>query len=123
MRLLGKKKNYLLDWDILNKLDQEQLIDTICMVSPLSVEEKQKLLETKNGITDLSSIKDFDVKVTPDSDDYIKIPNNVLQGDFKQAGINTGRFIINTTLGILGIFDVAEYLGLSNYEKERLYVN
>ncbi len=44
--VLGKK-NYLLDWDILNKLDQEQLIDTICMVSPLSVEEKQKLLETK----------------------------------------------------------------------------
>ena len=48
----------------------------------------------------------------------LTIPNNVLQGDFKQAGINTGRFIINTTLGILGIFDVAEYLGLSNYEKE-----
>ncbi len=46
------------------------------------------------------------------------IPNNVLQGDFKQAGINTGRFIINTTIGILGIFDVAEYLGLTNYEKE-----
>ena len=27
--------------------NHEQLIDTICMVSPLSVEEKQKLLETK----------------------------------------------------------------------------
>ena len=48
----------------------------------------------------------------------LTIPNNVLQGDYKQAGINTGRFIINTTLGILGIFDVAQYLGLTNYEKE-----
>ena len=48
----------------------------------------------------------------------LTIPNNVLQGDFLQAGINTGRFIINTTIGILGIFDVAEYLGLTNYEKE-----
>ena len=48
----------------------------------------------------------------------ITIPNNILQGDFKQAGVNTGRFIINTTVGILGIFDVAEYLGLTNYEKE-----
>ena len=48
----------------------------------------------------------------------LTIPNNVLQGDFKQAGVNTGRFIINTTIGILGFFDVAEYLGLSNYEKE-----
>ena len=28
----------------------------------------------------------------------LTIPNNVLQGDFKQAGINTGRFIINTTV-------------------------
>ena len=46
------------------------------------------------------------------------IPNNLLQGDFKQAGINTGRFIVNTTLGILGIFDVAQYLGLTGYEKE-----
>ena len=48
----------------------------------------------------------------------LTIPNNVLQGEFKQAGVNTGRFIINTTIGILGIFDVAEYLGLTNYEKE-----
>ena len=37
----------------------------------------------------------------------ITIPNNILQGDLKTAGINTGRFIINTTVGILGIFDVA----------------
>ena len=28
--------------------------------------------------------KDFDVKVTPDSDDYIKIPNNVLQAKLNQ---------------------------------------
>ena len=28
------------------------------------------------------------------------IPNNILQGDFKQASINTGRFIINTTIGV-----------------------
>ena len=46
------------------------------------------------------------------------IPNNILQGDFKQAGVNTGRFVINTTLGILGVVDVAEYLGLSGFEKE-----
>ena len=48
----------------------------------------------------------------------LTIPNNFLQGDFKQASVNTGRFIINTTFGIFGIFDVAQYLGLTNYEKE-----
>jgi phospholipid-binding lipoprotein MlaA len=48
----------------------------------------------------------------------VTIPNNVLQGEFKTAGINTGRFIVNTTVGILGIFDVAEKIGFSEYEKE-----
>jgi phospholipid-binding lipoprotein MlaA len=30
-----------------------------------------------------------------------------LQGEFSKAGINTGRFLINTTVGILGFIDVA----------------
>ena len=46
------------------------------------------------------------------------IPNNLFQGDFKEAGKNTGRFIINTTLGILGLIDVAQHFGLEGYEKE-----
>ena len=48
----------------------------------------------------------------------LTIPNNVIQGDFKEAGVNTSRFVINTTIGILGIFDVAQYMGLTDYEKE-----
>jgi len=48
----------------------------------------------------------------------ITIPNNILQGEFKTAGINTGRFAVNTVLGVLGIFDVAEKMGFSEYEKE-----
>ena len=48
----------------------------------------------------------------------VTIPNNILQGDFKKAGVNTGRFVINTTLGIVGLFDVANQFGLSKYEKE-----
>ena len=48
----------------------------------------------------------------------VTIPNNILQGDFKKAGINTSRFVINTTVGVLGFIDVAQHLGLSEYEKE-----
>ena len=48
----------------------------------------------------------------------VTIPNNILQGDLKLAGINTGRFLINTTVGVLGIFDVAEAIGIIEYEKE-----
>ena len=48
----------------------------------------------------------------------VTVPNNILQGDFKTAGINTGRFVINSTVGILGLIDVAQLLGLPEYEKE-----
>ena len=48
----------------------------------------------------------------------VTIPNNVLQGEFKKAGVNTGRFAVNTTIGILGIFDVAEKMNFPEYEKE-----
>ena len=48
----------------------------------------------------------------------ITIPNNVLQGDFKLAGINTGRLVLNTTVGILGIFDIASDMGFPKYVKE-----
>ena len=48
----------------------------------------------------------------------ITIPNNILQGDLKKALTNTGRFAVNTTIGILGIFDVAEKMNFPEYEKE-----
>ena len=59
---------------------------------------------THNVVTNLSNL--------------VTIPNNVLQGEFKKAGINSGRFIINTTIGILGFINVAEYLGFPEYQKE-----
>ena len=48
----------------------------------------------------------------------VTIPNNILQGDFKAAGNNSIRFIINTTIGIVGIFDPANALGFEKLEKE-----
>ena len=48
----------------------------------------------------------------------VTIPNNILQGEFSKAGVNTGRFIINTTVGILGFVDVATLIGFEEYEKE-----
>ena len=48
----------------------------------------------------------------------VTIPNNILQGDLKAAGNNTMRLIINTTIGIVGIFDPADTLGFEKLEKE-----
>jgi phospholipid-binding lipoprotein MlaA len=48
----------------------------------------------------------------------LTLSNNILQGDFTGAANTTGRFIINTTVGILGIFDPASALGLKEKGKE-----
>jgi phospholipid-binding lipoprotein MlaA len=44
--------------------------------------------------------------------------NNVLQGDLRGAGNTAARFAINTTVGILGIFDPAARLGFEEDGKE-----
>ena len=41
----------------------------------------------------------------------VTVPNNVLQGNFKDAGHNSLRFVINSTVGILGFVDVASWIG------------
>ena len=38
--------------------------------------------------------------------------NNILQGDFRGATNTASRFAVNTTVGILGIFDPATKMGL-----------
>ena len=58
----------------------------------------------KNAVTNLSTL--------------ITIPNNILQGDVRMAIINTGRLVVNTTVGILGTIDVANKIGFPKYEKE-----
>ena len=65
-----------------------------------------------------SSIKTGTSNVLENLSTLITIPNNVLQGDFKMAGINTGRLIVNTTVGILGIVDAADKIGFPEYVKE-----
>lgn len=44
--------------------------------------------------------------------------NHVLQWKWKRAGSNTGRFLLNSTIGLGGLFDVAKYTGLTRMEKE-----
>ena len=59
---------------------------------------------TRNAVTNLSSL--------------ITIPNNILQGDVRMAIINTGRLVVNTTVGLLGTIDVANKVGFPKYERE-----
>ncbi|MGQ0811520.1 MAG: MlaA family lipoprotein [Nitrospiraceae bacterium] len=44
--------------------------------------------------------------------------NNVFQGKFKGAGVETGRFLINTTFGLAGFFDIAKDLNWVTPEED-----
>ena len=44
--------------------------------------------------------------------------NATLQGDLKNSGVSIARFGLNTTIGLLGIFDVASSLGLEKQKED-----
>lgn len=44
--------------------------------------------------------------------------NGVLQGNFRSAAHDTGRLIVNSTLGLAGIFDVAQHMNLKRTDHE-----
>ena len=77
-----------------------QALDGI-VFKPIASAYKVLPSPVKNGVS--NSLDNLSSLVT--------IPNNILQGELKKAGVNSGRFIINTTIGILGFVDVAQHLG------------
>lgn len=44
--------------------------------------------------------------------------NNLLQGKMRDAGIDTARFLLNTTIGVVGVFDVATRMGLQRNDED-----
>tara|TARA_E500000178_G_C16945237_1_gene718481 strand:- start:313 stop:1056 length:744 start_codon:yes stop_codon:yes gene_type:complete len=48
----------------------------------------------------------------------LSIPNNILQGNFKQLGHSVGSFAINSTVGVLGFFNPAEKIGLQPHKED-----
>ena len=50
--------------------------------------------------------------------EVVNVFNDLLQGKFRQAGNDTGRFVINTTIGLVGFFDVADRFGLPKNDGE-----
>jgi phospholipid-binding lipoprotein MlaA len=54
----------------------------------------------------------YNIRVTP------RFMNNIFQGKFKGAGIEVGRFLINTTAGVGGFFDVARHFHLTTPEED-----
>ena len=44
--------------------------------------------------------------------------NDVLQLEWKDASVTTGRFLVNSTVGVAGLFDVAAKIGLAPHESD-----
>lgn len=51
-------------------------------------------------------------------DDVVVIVNDVLQFKFKQAAQDLGRFAFNTTVGVLGLFDVSTPMGFPKHNED-----
>lgn len=51
-------------------------------------------------------------------DESRNLVHNLLQGKFHDAGVDTARFLLNTTVGVLGFFDVAKASGLQRNDED-----
>ena len=58
------------------------------------------------------------VILEPIAKGYNTIPNNILQGNFKELGNSFGSFAINSTVGIFGFLNPAEKLGLKPLKED-----
>lgn len=48
----------------------------------------------------------------------VTVANNLLQTRFEDAGVAVGRFVVNTTIGVAGIFDVATDWGMPGRNRD-----
>lgn len=46
------------------------------------------------------------------------VANDLLQGKFKQAGLDSTRFLVNTTVGVAGLMDIGSRIGLERHDED-----
>jgi|TARA_Y100000389_G_C17398904_1_gene484167 phospholipid-binding lipoprotein MlaA len=72
-----------------------------------------------NGYNKLPNpIKSGTSNFTSNIGTLMSIPNNLLQGNFKQLGHSVGSFVVNTSVGILGFLNPAEKIGLKPHKED-----
>ena len=59
IRTFFQKINYPIDYNELTKLDLDQLVSTVSMIAPFSIEEKQKLIETVNTKEKIKTLEEI----------------------------------------------------------------
>jgi phospholipid-binding lipoprotein MlaA len=48
----------------------------------------------------------------------VNVANDLLEAQFENAGVAAGRFLVNTTVGVAGIFDVASGWGMPDRDRD-----
>lgn len=48
----------------------------------------------------------------------VTVANDLLQGDGRRASVTAARFGLNSTIGVAGLFDVADGMGLEQHEED-----
>lgn len=90
----------------MHQLDQG--LDTVIFNPTIAVYTTIVPEPGRQGVTNV--IRNFRAPIT--------LVNDVLQGEGKRAGITTGRFVVNSTIGLLGLFDVASRMGLPYHSED-----
>lgn len=84
---------------LLDEYVAEPIVEGYNLVTP-------KFVQTGVG-NFFSNLKDINV-----------VLNDVMQAKFWQSGEDTGRFLLNSTIGLGGLFDVATEVGLVKHEED-----
>ena len=59
-----------------------------------------------------SFMRDSIKNVLDNLSEPLNFANSLLQGDIGRAGTAAGRLLVNSTIGLAGLFDIAETMGL-----------
>lgn len=86
-----------------NKLIDEYVADPVVQVYTLVT---PRFVQTGIG-NFFSNLKDINV-----------VLNDLMQAKFLQSGEDTGRFLLNTTIGLGGFFDIASEVGLPKHDED-----
>lgn len=90
----------------MHQLDQG--LDTVIFNPTIAVYQTIVPEPGRQGVTNV--IRNFRAPIT--------LVNDILQGEGERAGVTTGRFVINSTVGLLGLFDVASRMGLPYHSED-----
>lgn len=90
----------------MHQLDQG--LDTVIFNPTIAVYKTIVPEPGRQGVTNV--IRNFRAPIT--------LVNDLLQGEGERAGVTTGRFVVNSTIGLLGLFDVASRMGLPYHSED-----